>query len=96
MIQEIAQEIEWRGMFIRKFREAKNVSIEELCDFTKITKTYIYAIEEENFDKLPAAVYLRGFVVQMSKFLKLPSEKVATAYMARHAQWRLEREKRAR
>ena len=96
MIQEIAQEVEWRGMFLRKVREARQVSIEELCDYTKITKTYIYAIEEENFDKLPAGVYLRGFVVQMSKFLKLPSDKVAAAYMARHTQWRLEKEKRPR
>lgn len=96
MVQEIAQEVEWRGTFLRRVREARNVSIEELCDYTKITRTYIYAIEDENFDKLPAAVYLRGFVVQMTRFLKLPSEKVASAYMTRHAQWRLEKEKRAR
>jgi DNA-binding transcriptional regulator YiaG len=86
--QEIAQEIEWRGSFLRKVREAKRVSIEEMAATTKITKTYLLAVEDENFSKLPAAVYLRGFVIQVAKMLKLPEEKVAADYMARYYQAR--------
>jgi curved DNA-binding protein CbpA len=84
--REIAQETEWRGAFLRHVREARAVSLEDLSSFTKISKTYLGAIEEENYAKLPAAVYLRGFVTQVAKALKLPPEKVVSAYMARHAQ----------
>ncbi len=81
---EIEQEAHWRGPFIRKVREARHVSIEELSDFTKITKTYLASIEDEDFAKLPAPVFLRGFVIQIAKFLKLPHDKVAAAYLARY------------
>ncbi len=91
--REIAQETEWRGPFIRRVREASRVSIEEMAEFTKISKTYINAIEEENFAKLPAAVYLRGFVTQISKSLKLPHERVVAAYMARFAQFQQDKGK---
>ncbi|OFZ82093.1 MAG: hypothetical protein A2583_11980 [Bdellovibrionales bacterium RIFOXYD1_FULL_53_11] len=83
---EILQETEWRGGFLRKIREARRVSLEELSENTKITRTYISAIEEEGFSKLPAPVYLRGFIVQIAKFLKLPHDKVAAAYLARYTQ----------
>ncbi|OFZ79670.1 MAG: hypothetical protein A3K03_06045 [Bdellovibrionales bacterium RIFOXYD1_FULL_44_7] len=84
IVQEVAQETEWHGHFLRKVRETKRVSIEELSEFTKISKTYLLAIEEENYSKLPAQVYLRGFVTQVAKFLKLPHDKVAAAYISRY------------
>jgi curved DNA-binding protein CbpA len=80
---EIEQETEWRGSFIKKVRESKGVSIEDVSEFTKITKRYISAIENEDFDKLPATAYLRGFVLQIAKQLKLPYEKVANTYIQR-------------
>ena len=78
---------------LRKVREARNVPVEEMSEFTKISKAYLIAIEEENYAKLPAAVYLRGFIIQISKYLRLPHEKVATAYMDRVTLARTEKEK---
>ena len=92
--QEIQEETEWRGPFLRKVREARNVPVEELSEYSKISKTYILAIEEENYTKLPASVYLRGFLTQISKYLKLPHEKIATAYIARVNLARVESEKK--
>lgn len=83
--EEIARETEWKGITLRRVREARGVSIEELSEYTKISKTYLMALEEESFSKLPAPVFLRGFVIQVAKFLKLPHDKVATAYMSRRA-----------
>jgi curved DNA-binding protein CbpA len=88
LAQEISQEIEWKGHFMRKVREARRISIEEMSNITKVSKTYIVAIEEENFPKLPAPVFMRGFVTQMAKVLKLPHDQVASAYMARYYQAR--------
>ncbi len=83
---EIAQEIEWRGVFIQKVRKARRISLEEISAITKITKSYLIAIEEENYTRLPAPVYLRGFVTQFAKILKLPADKVAAGYMGRFYQ----------
>jgi curved DNA-binding protein CbpA len=94
--QEIEAEVEWRGPFLRKVRESRNVPLEELSEHTKISKTYLMAIEEENFPKLPAAVYLRGFLTQVAKYLKLPHSAVVQAYIARFNAAVAEREKQKR
>jgi len=83
---EILNELEWKGTFLRKIREIKRYSLDDMANQTKISKTYITAIEEEAFGKLPAAVFVRGFITQISKVLKLPSDKVALAYMTRYKQ----------
>lgn len=84
LIQEIEIETEWKGSFLRKVRDSYKISLEEMATITKVTKNYLNAIEDENYKKLPAAVYIRGFVIQIAKVLKLPHEKVATAYLARY------------
>lgn len=82
---EFEQEIEncthFTGEFLQKVREYKNVSIERLAEMTKISKTYIRNIEADEFSKLPAAVYTRGFVYQYAKCLKLNPDIVATSYI---------------
>lgn len=84
LAQEVELEEVFSGSFIRKIREAYQISLEEMSGITKVTKTYLNAIEEENFQKLPAAVFVRGFVVQISKVLRLPHEKMAAAYLGRY------------
>lgn len=91
LAQEIAQETEWRGQAIRKVRESRRVSVEELAEFTKISRTYLLAIEEENYARLPASVYLRGFLSQIAKYLKIPVDKVTNAYLSRVAQARVDK-----
>jgi curved DNA-binding protein CbpA len=81
--REIVGEIDWSGPFIRRVRDAHGVSIEEMSNVTKISKTYINAIESEEFKKLPAFVFVRGFLVQICRILKLPQEKVLDAYLRR-------------
>jgi curved DNA-binding protein CbpA len=81
--KEIAEQTEWSGAFLRRVREVRGISIEEVTQATKITKPYILAIEEENYSKLPAAVFIRGFVGQLARLLKLPQQQVTTGYMSR-------------
>lgn len=78
---EILNETSFRGEFLRRVREYKGISIDEIAEFTKISKTYVNCIESEEFESLPAPAYLRGFVAQIAKALKLPHEKAASAYM---------------
>lgn len=81
--KEIEQAQEFSGEFIKRIREYKNVDIVRLAEMTRISKTYLINIEEENYDALPAPVYVRGFVYQMAKCLKLNPDMVATSYLYR-------------
>jgi flagellar biosynthesis protein FlhG len=52
---------------------------------TKIGSTRLDQIEKEMFDRLPAAVYLRGFVLEYAKALGISQpQEVAAVYLARY------------
>lgn len=77
----ITEETDFRGPFFRKIREMRNLSPQQLSEFTKISSNHIDNIETEAFDKLPASVYVRGFVQQIAKALKIPHDKATSGYM---------------
>jgi cytoskeletal protein RodZ len=57
------------GSFLQKVRKYKNISLDEISKFSKVSKTNILAVEEEDFENLPAKVFVRGFVIQICKLL---------------------------
>lgn len=79
----IDAEKEFSGSFFKKIRETYSITVRELAEFTKINLNYLDAIESERFEALPAPVYLRGFIQQMSKALRLPIEKSVQGFMMR-------------
>ncbi len=68
------------GEIIRREREKKGITIEQLSDMTKISKEFIKAIEEENFDLLPGDVYTGGFIRNISMVLGLDPEEMRKLY----------------
>ena len=79
--QEIENCTQYTGTFLQKIRDYKKVTIERMAEMTKISKTYIRNIEADDFTKLPADVYTRGFVYQYAKCLKLNPDLVANSYI---------------
>lgn len=79
----IQNEQEWSGAAIRRVREAKRISLDDLSDYTRISKSYLQAMEDEDYNRLPAVVYVRGFLQQLAKRLKLPAEALTQKYVAR-------------
>jgi DnaJ-class molecular chaperone len=69
------------GAFLKEVREYKKLSQDEIMNTLKISKNYLNALEEDDFAKLPASVFVRGFVIQYAKALKMDHEKAAAAYM---------------
>lgn len=74
---------EFTGEFLKEIREYKNLTIDRLADLTKISKNYLRSIEEENFDTLPATVYVRGFIFQYAKILKISQDLATSSYIKR-------------
>lgn len=81
--QEIDRATEFTGEFLKKIREYKNVDLPRMSELTRVSKTYLRYIESEEFDKLPAPVYVRGFIFQYAKCLRLNPDMVATSYLYR-------------
>lgn len=81
--QEIEQSTDFNGAFLKKIREYKGVDLNRMSDMTKVSKTYLQLIEDEDFKKLPAPVYVRGFVFQYAKILKLNPDQVSNSFLAK-------------
>lgn len=81
MDERIAQAKDVTGAFLRQVREYKKVSADEIMNILKIGRNYLTALEEDDVARLPANVFVRGFVIQYAKALKLDHEKLANAYM---------------
>jgi|LNFM01.1.fsa_nt_gb flagellar biosynthesis protein FlhG len=80
---ELTPESEFSGSLLRAVREARGVDLRELSSRTKIPLTSLRAIEEELYESLPPAVYLRGFVSEIARQLKLDVDQVARSYLRR-------------
>lgn len=78
---QIADQNQWTGDFLRQVREYKKVSIESLNEKTKINTWYIQALEKMDANNLPAAVFVRGYIIQIARSLNLDDKFVTDSYM---------------
>jgi len=78
---------EWTGARLRRARLRQGIDLDEITKITKVNPTYLAFIEDERFDGLPAAVYVRGFVVGYAGCLGLDAnaaKRVAASYLQRY------------
>lgn len=59
------------GTLLKKCRESKNISIEEIAQKTKININILKALEEDDLHNLPNKTYVRGFVANYAKTVGL-------------------------
>jgi flagellar biosynthesis protein FlhG len=78
---EIGDEV--TGPILRKIREARGIDLAEISQRTKISERHLRSIEEERFADLPAAVYVRGFVTEYARMLRIDTTRVAELYLRR-------------
>jgi cytoskeletal protein RodZ len=79
-----------RGNFgerLKREREMREVSLEELTKATRISTRFLLALENEDWEKLPGGVFGRGFVRTIARYLALDEESLLGEYdMARGGQ----------
>lgn len=56
---------------LRQAREAKNLTVYQVADVTKIRTDHVRALEDGNYEVFSAPVYIRGFVRSYAGLLKL-------------------------
>lgn len=76
------------GRDIKMLRIAGDISLEEIYRKTNIPKKTVEDIEEENFENLPALVYLKGFLKTYAKVLNINEDQMVDGYIERFLEWK--------
>jgi hypothetical protein len=71
----------YTGDVLRQAREARGITLQQLCERTKITRHHVENLEADRYERLPAPVYLRGILMALAKELRLDGQKVARSYL---------------
>lgn len=69
------------GEILRKAREEKGFSLNEVALSLKISSRILKAIEDGDEAKLPAKTFLRGFVQSYAAYLRLDVDQVMTTFL---------------
>lgn len=64
------------GDVLKKAREEKGLSIDNVAEETKIQKRYLIDLENEDFEDMPGKVYERGFLRTYAELLGLDLEMI--------------------
>jgi cytoskeleton protein RodZ len=81
-VQTAAQPVQPEiGLQLRRAREARGLSLDELTRSTKINTATLAAIESGDIQKLPAPIYARGFIKAYAAEVGLDPTTVANAYL---------------
>jgi len=70
-----------RGRELKELRERMGLELETISKETKINLKILESLEEETFEKLPALVYLKGFLKSYAQALGLDPQKVVEGYL---------------
>jgi len=68
------------GEYMRSAREARGISLRDAAQQTRIRFNYLKALEEEDFSRLPGEVFVKGFLKNYGKFLRLEEYEVMKRY----------------
>ncbi len=69
------------GERLKKEREKRGMTLEEVSGVTKVSVRNLRALEQERFDQMPGGIFNRGFVRAYAKHLGLDDDKVVADYM---------------
>jgi len=68
------------GERLKREREMREVSLDELTKSTRISQRFLEALENEDWSKLPGGVFGRGFVRTIAGYLGLDEESFLAEY----------------
>lgn len=70
------------GDFLKKQRQKLDIPLTTIVEQTKVSRTILERIEQENYSLLPATVYLRGFIIEFAKIVRAADpQQIASQYL---------------
>jgi cytoskeletal protein RodZ len=68
------------GERLKRERELRGVSRDEICAATRISTRFLEALESERWEMLPGGIFNRGFVRAVARFLGLDEDDLVADY----------------
>jgi cytoskeleton protein RodZ len=68
------------GEHLKRERELRGVTLEEVAAATRISPRFLEALESEQWDRLPGGAFNRGFIRSVARFLGLDEESMVAEY----------------
>src|SRR6187402_982607 len=76
------------GRYLKRTRETRAMSLEEVSRATRIPVVSIERIEGDHFDDLPGEVFVRGFLKAYARAVSIPVDDVLARYTSsRRVAW---------
>ena len=70
------------GDRLRREREMRGITLDEITESTKISRRHLEALEGDHFDQLPGGVFNKGFVRAYARFLGIDEDRAVADYSA--------------
>jgi cytoskeleton protein RodZ len=74
------------GDRLRREREMRGITLDEIAESTKISRRHLEALEKEDFDSLPGGIFNRGFVRSYARYLGIDEDQAVADYSAAAAE----------
>jgi cytoskeleton protein RodZ len=68
------------GQELKKQRESRNISIDEMASSTKIVGRYLEALEQDRFDAMPGGFFVKGILRTYAAYVGLDENEVVEKY----------------
>lgn len=68
------------GQTLREAREAKGLTINQVADATRISKTFLQAVEDNDYKKIPGEVFVKGVLRGYGNYLGMDGAKLVEQY----------------
>ncbi len=68
------------GEYLKRERELREITLREISDETKISYRYLEALEKDDDARLPAEVFIKGFIRSYAQYIGLDKDEVLLHY----------------
>lgn len=80
------------GAYLKEAREARDITLDEAASKTRLRTAYIKAIETNDFEALPSAIYKRAYIKSYAEYLEVEVKKVLDHFERQQAHQDFEEE----
>ncbi|MEY3210576.1 MAG: hypothetical protein RIT28_1057 [Pseudomonadota bacterium] len=87
-LRALAAHLGHDGRYVAAVRKHRGMELDELSRITRISARYLQAIEDNAFDRLPAAVFVRGYLKEIATTLEIDEVELIRSYMALYSRAR--------
>ena len=69
------------GRLLAAVRQARGLTMEAVASATNISTRYVQALETNAFDRLPSAIFVRGYLKEIARVLELDTDALTEGYL---------------